>query len=135
MPYTTFTALKALVPDGWVTDALDDDSDGDEEKFEDVLAVAELEVNGALGLRYTVPLATVTPFVASVTTYICAEIVYGRRQQQEHFPYKDALAVARRQLRDISAGTLPLSPTKEREKPSVSIISEASRVHSDKINL
>lgn len=134
MAYTTFTALKALVPDGWVTDALDDDSDGNAEKFEDVLAVAELEVNGALGLRYTVPLATVTSFVSSITTYICAEIVYGRRNQQEHFPYRDALTVARRQLRDIAAGDLPLSPTKEREKPSVSIISEDSRVHSSHLN-
>jgi phage gp36-like protein len=134
MAYTTVIKLKALVPDGWVTAALDDDSSGDGEKFEDVLAVAEQEVNGSLGLRYAVPLATATDFIASITTYICAEIVYGRRNMQEHFPYKDALAVMRRQLRDIAAGDLPLTPGVDRKQSSVSVISEDSRVWSDKIN-
>lgn len=135
MAYTTFTKLKALVPDGWVTDALDDDASGDAEKFPDVLAVAEEEVNGVLGLRYAVPLTTPTDFVASITLYIMAEIVYGRRQMADRFPYADKLAVMRRQLRDIGAGDLPLTPGVERKNSSVSVISEDSRVHSSHINL
>lgn len=134
MAYTTFTKLKARVPDGWVTDALDDDASGTAEKFDSVLEEAEEEVNGVIGLRYAVPLSTPTPFISSVTTLICSEIVYARRLMQEHFPYKDALAVARRQLRDIGAGTLPLSPDKDRQDTSVSVISEDSRVHSSRIN-
>ena len=135
MPYTTLAKVTALVPDGWITAGLDDDADGDAEQFSAVLEVAEQEVNGVLGLRYEVPLETVTDFVASITGYICAEIVYGRRNMQEHFPYKDALAVQRRTLRDIGAGTLPLSPTKERLNSSVSVISADSKVHSANLNL
>jgi hypothetical protein len=134
MAYFTFDELKGIVPDGWVTAALDDDANGDAEQFDVVQAVAEKEVNGVVGMRYAVPLNPVPEVLSTIAVYIAAEIVYGRRNQIEHFPYVDKLAVMRRQLRDIGAGTLPLTPTKDREKASVSIISEGSRVYSKNLN-
>lgn len=135
MAYFTLTELKALVPDGWVTDALDDDANGSGEQFAEVLAVAEKEVNGILGLRYDVPLSPVPDAVSTIALYIAAEIVYGRRGMADRYPYKDATGIHRRTLRDIGAGTLPLSPTKDRKDASISIISEASKTHSSNINL
>lgn len=128
MSYISFDELKGLVPDGWVTAALDDDASGNAEKFDVVRDLAEGEVNGVIGLRYATPLDPAPQIVKTIALYIAAEIVYGRRNQQENFPYKDALAVYRRQLRDIGAGTLPLGPGKDRQDASVSVVSEASKV-------
>lgn len=134
MSYITFDELKGLVPDGWVTAALDDDGDGNAEKFETVRDLAEREVNGVVGLRYAVPVVPTPPILGTIAVYIAAEIVYGRRGMSENFPYKDAVAVYRRQLRDIGAGDLPLGPEQNRKKSSVTVITEESRLHSSHMN-
>ncbi len=132
--YFTFDQLKGLVPDGWVTAALDDDNSGDAEKFNVVQELAENEVNGVISLRYALPLNPVPAIVGTIAVYIAAQIVYGRRNMTEHFPYSDALAIYRRNLRDIGEGKLPLAPDKQRQNASVSIISEPSRVYSGNLN-
>lgn len=136
MSYFTITDLNALIPAGWVTEALDDDRNGAQDQFSAVQALAEGKVNGWLGMRYAVPVDTSAAnapadFLRHAASIIAAGLCYTRRGKEAVFPYKAELDSVNAALRDIAAGKLPLFTEQDRKRPSAEIIGEDSRVHSD----
>lgn len=138
MPYFTLTDLNALIPAGWVTEALDDDRNGSQDQFATVQALAEGQVNALLGMRYSVPVDTSAAnapvdFLRHASATIAAALCYARRNKETLFPYKEELKAVRDQLHEIAAGKLPLFSGQDRALPSAVLIGEDSRVYSQGI--
>ncbi|HEY1048228.1 MAG TPA: phage protein Gp36 family protein [Prosthecobacter sp.] len=134
MAYFTQDDLSALIPEGWLTEGLDDDSDGNADAFAKVQRLAEARVNGVLGARYSVPFAPgnegLDAFLLDVSAHLAARIVYQRRGMLEKFPFAEDYKTLWERLARIAAGTDPLSPVIEQANDSVAVISEQSRVYS-----
>jgi phage gp36-like protein len=127
--YVTLTDLQAVLPQQFLTQALDDDNDGVIDAWAAVQAAAERSVNSVLGLRFAVPFTDpIPPIVCEAAFLFAAEACYTRRGVEfDQNPFGKAAATMRATLRQIAAGEMPLSPSIERQKPSVSIITEPSR--------
>jgi phage gp36-like protein len=132
--YVTFEKLSGLIPSGWLTAGLDDDTDPDAEKFDVVAGLADDEVDGVLSLRYPTPVVPTPDIVKTISLYIAAAIVYGRRGMSDKFPYADATDRYRKMLNDIGSGKIPLSPEAQRTRAGVEIIGETNIMHSDRLN-
>ena len=137
MIYITLDDLKPLIPSGWLTEALDDDSNGSAEMFNGVRDAAELAVNGVLSLQYSVPIATPAsfPFLKHVTSLEAARLCYARRGYEDKgFPHSASYEAAWKQLSQIGRGELQLGPAAQSQaslaKPRGSVITERSRIHS-----
>jgi phage gp36-like protein len=140
MAYFIQSDLEALIPAAWLVEGLDDDANGAQDAFTVVQTAAEDEVNGALGIRYSVPLDTtgkagLESFLRSLCAHIAAEMIYGRRGQTERFPFEAKLKAMRAQLAKMAAGELPLSPEVQRETAAIVAITEDSRIHSTRANV
>jgi phage gp36-like protein len=123
MSYVQFSQLTAEIPLKFLTDALDDDADGviDAGLWDTVSAAVDLEINGTLGKRYTVPFPDPAPAFVSQAAFILACFkVYGRRVSEEQNPFSDQAKMVRTQLAAIGKG----------EEPSASLISEHSKTFS-----
>ena len=127
--YIQLTDLQAVLPQQFLTQALDDDGDGAIDAWDAVRAAAERAVNAALGVRFTVPFTDpIPPIVCEAAFLFAAEACYTRRGVEfDQNPFGKSAATMRATLRQIAAGEMPLSPSIERQKPSVSIITEPSR--------
>lgn len=127
--YVALTDLQAIIPPAFLTQALDDDSDGVIDAWTAVQAAAERAVNAALGVRFTVPFTDpIPPIVAEAAFLFAAEACYTRRGVEfDQNPFGKSASTMRATLRQIAAGEMPLAPTIERQKPSVSVITEPAR--------
>lgn len=138
--YVELTDLQAIIPAQFLTEALDDNNDGVIDAWEAVQAAAERAVNAALGVRFAVPfIATDTdpiPAIVSEAAFLfAAEACYTRRGVEfDQNPFGKAAATMRATLRQIAAGEMPLAPSIERQKPSVSIITQPARTHSERLS-
>jgi hypothetical protein len=139
MPYIEQTDLESLIPPAWVTEVLDDDSDGDEDtgRFDSIREAAEDAVNGVLSLSYSVPIATPAnfPFLKHVTRYEAARICYGRRNYEEKaMPFYSTWKSAWDLLIEIGKGEQPLGPAAgsndQLAKPRGAVITGRSKIHS-----
>lgn len=139
MSYFTLTDLEALIPPGWVVEALDDDADGDSDAllFDAVRSAAEAEVNGKIGRRYAVPLtpaegSSLAQWLQHAASMLAAGICYKRRGADawQQCPYQDEIKDIRKDLDKIASGDMPLDVGEERAVDSAEIISETSRVNS-----
>jgi len=133
--YVSLTDLQAIIPPAFLTQALDDDSDGVIDAWTAVQAAAERAVNAALGVRFTVPFTDPIPAIVTEAAFLfAAEACYTRRGVEfDQNPFGKPAATMRATLRQIAAGEMPLAPGLERQKPSVSVISEPSRTHSTRL--
>jgi phage gp36-like protein len=108
MSYVADTAeLKAIMPPSKITEALDDDKDGeaDAEAFAAVAGYVDNLIDGALGQRYTLPLATVPPLVTAVALTLFAEALYLRAGfSGDQNPFAKRAEDARAKLERIAAG-------------------------------
>jgi len=139
MAYFTLANLEALIPPGWVVEALDDDADGESDVllFDAVQAAAEAEVNGKIGRRYSVPLSpaagsSLAQWLQHAASMLAAGICYKRRGADAWTacPYRDEIEDIRKDLAKIAAGEMPLDVGEERAVESAEIISQPSRVDS-----
>lgn len=131
--YFELSGLEALIPADWLLGALDDDSSGTAEMFDQARQAAEDEINGYVGLRYELPLDPVPLFIKSGAVYIAAEVCYNRRSQGDVFPWKDNCKALRALLREIARGETPLYPKTgegSKAKGSSKAYTEPSKVHS-----
>lgn len=137
MAYFLLSDMTSLVPDGWLTDGMDDAGTGEADAFAAVQASAVNAINGALAGRYTVPLVTegnegLAAAVKEIGVCLAVEALYIRRSVAID---KDSL-LARRitrawsRLDALAAGTDPLSVSVKRANDSAVIIGEDSRVAS-----
>jgi len=137
--YFVLSDLEALIPPGWVVEALDDDADGESDAllFDQVRDMAEAEVNGKIGRRYAVPLSpaegsSLAQWLKHAATMLAAGICYKRRGADAwaKCPYIDEIEDIRKDLAKIAAGDMPLDVGEERAVESAEIISQDSRINS-----
>lgn len=138
MSYIVLDDLKPLIPSVWLTEALDDDHDGEGEMGGSVIAAAEDAVNGVLSTNYRTPVegAGNFPFLKHITRYHAAWILYSRRgYDYAAFPHRVTHEQAWKQLTAIGKGDLPLGPSGPAEpslsaRPKGAVITTPSRLHS-----
>ncbi|WP_157837243.1 phage protein Gp36 family protein [Geminisphaera colitermitum] len=132
--YITRAALSAIVPPQFILEALDDNKDGIEDPglYQDLLTVAQKEVDGILGKRFRVPFANPIPDIVSTATLkIMGELLYKRRGYSgEQNPHEAAANKERAALEKIASGTDPLTPEVQRKNPSASIVTEKAKTTS-----
>ncbi len=134
MPYTTQAEIEASIPPQFLRQALDDDGDGsaDPGLLDQIILNASSEVDAFLGQRYSTPFTSPFPaVVATAARIIVLESLYLRRGMSgDANPWEARAKQIRVRLSRIGKGDEPLTPDHEREKPSVSFISEDARTHS-----
>lgn len=140
MSYIVQDDLESLIPPEWITQALDDDDDGDEDagRFTSIRSAAEDAVNGVLSLSYSVPIATPEsyPFLKHVTRYEAARVCYARRgfKGEDGFPHYKIWETAWKQLTKIGEGDFPLGPAAGSNailaKPRGSVVTSPSKTFS-----
>jgi phage gp36-like protein len=137
MPYVTLDDIRSLIPGDFLTQALDDDSDGAIDAWDYVAEAASRAVDAHLGVRYTVPFAAPAPAIVTEAAVIfAAEACYIRRGiGGKENPFADRARLLRDTLAKIAAGDLPLDPGKARARPSVSLITETSRTSGEQLSL
>jgi len=137
--YTTLAQVYAKLPSNFVLEALDDDRDGelDSSVWDAVAEGAAREVDGLLAMRYPTPFAGDLPaVVVNASLYFVLETLYERRGHTgENNPYQKRADDERKNLRDIGAGKLPLTPSTVKKTPSVSAVTEPARTSSASGNL
>lgn len=147
MSYFTQADLEALIPAPWLAEGLNDDAEAttDEEVtaaaalgFAKVQALAENEVNGVLGARYTVPMDTaanpgLAAFLKTLCVLIGVEAVFERRGREMLKSRIEKLKNDRLRLASIAKGTDPLSPALKPVNTPGLVFSEASRVCSGSV--
>lgn len=139
--YTTLAQVKAKLPHDFIIEALDDDKDGlmDEEVWTAVAEDAADQVDGRLGMRYTVPLdpAALPAVVNAASLLFVLETLYQRRGYgtEETNPFLVSARAARKELAAIGNGETPLTPQAEKPRQSVVAITEPARTSSAAGNL
>lgn len=140
MPYFTQSDMTGLVPEGWLTDGMDDAGTGVAEAYDAVYASAENAIHGALAGRYAVPLtiegnAGLTACVKEIGVCLAVEALYIRRSSviDEKGLLAKRIARAWAQLDSLAAGTHPLSITVPRANDSAVMIGEDSRAYSESL--
>ncbi len=130
--YTSLDQIKARIPADLLTQALSD-TDGveiDEALWQQVYTAADLAIDGAIGGRYSVPLAAPIPAVIQdAACTFCCELIYQRRGvAPEQNPFAAHARECRQRLIAIGAGEQPLSVLSAKARPAGSIISQPSRL-------
>jgi len=132
--YVTMAAMNGLIPNAFLVQALDDDEDGvaDPTAWADVLAAVQAEIDGVLGVRFTVPFANPLPgMVVDAAQVLAAELLYNRRGfAEDKNPWTRRARTVRERLEKIARGELPLTPETQRARPSASIVAEPAKTTS-----
>jgi phage gp36-like protein len=129
--YVTLDQVQALIPPGFLTEALDDDGDGVIDAWDQVAAAACNAVDGLISTRYALPLPEIPAVIAECALNLACEICYGRRGVgAADNPFSSKAKAARDTLLAIASGELPLAPDLNRAKPSGVVLTERSRTHS-----
>lgn len=134
MNYCTQADLEVKIPAPYLLDALDDDGDRaiDADVLAGLLDGASREVDAILGQRYATPFAEPVPSICrqAAIFFACRDTYARRGIAAEENPWQKTAGEWTKKLDRIAAGDEPLTPEKQRSKPSGSIISEDSKVHS-----
>lgn len=128
MAYVVLADLQGRIPSEYLTEGLDDAGTGEADAMDAVVDDADRAVNAILGLRFTVPFESPYPpiVIEAARTFAC-ELIYRRRGvSDEQNPWVKTASDLRSMLAKIAGGTLPLSPTIARTKPSATLIKEAA---------
>ncbi len=126
MSYVEPTDLVGLIPNTHLTEALDDDQDGqpDPGVFDSVADTVSRDIDARLGQRYTTPFIYPYPAVVVYAARLLAlEALYARRgQKDDKNPYGKQADAQRIKLDAIGAGAQPLQPGQQRAAPSATAI-------------
>jgi phage gp36-like protein len=106
MAYTTSAAIEAKVPGQVLTDALDDDGDGqrDEGLLDQIIANASGAVDAMICNRVVLPLEAVPASVGNAALWFAVEDIYGRRQVELPKNFATAIKAARDWLEAVRSG-------------------------------
>lgn len=135
--YITLSEVKAKLPADLVLEALDDNADGqiDSPVWDSIAEAACNEVDASVGQRYTTPFAALpdTPVLirTAALLFVC-EMLYLRRGKgdKDTNPFLARADAMRQKLDLVADGKQPLTPTTERPRQSVSVITEPARTSS-----
>jgi phage gp36-like protein len=133
--YVLLSDMNARLPAVFLIQSLDDDGDGaaDPGVWDAVAAAVAQEIDGILGVRFSVPFANPIPApVISSAQVLAAEALYARRgfQGEEKNPWHKLASGHRATLQKIAAGEQPLAPDRARQAPSASIVGERAKTTS-----
>jgi len=98
MSYATVTDLRQWIDEDILIQLTDDANTGstDTDVVDTILAAASLQIDGYLGGRYSLPLATVPPILGKLCVDIAGWLLYARRNAgvPEHWQklYDNAIA-------------------------------------------
>lgn len=106
VPYTTVAAVEAKVPAQILTDALDDNGDGqrDDGLLDTIIANAGDAVDAMICNRVALPLGTVPASVRNAALWFAVEDIYGRRQTELPKNFASAISTARKWLEAVREG-------------------------------
>lgn len=134
MAYIEKEDLYAAIPRQLVDQALNDDgiAEADAGAWECVAAAVQKAIDGPLSQRYAVPFTGTLPSLVTLAAFVfAAELIYLRRAVSgDNNPWTDRADKMRDRLADVAAGKAPLGPDWDREKDSISVITEDSKTHS-----
>jgi phage gp36-like protein len=110
MAYCTQADILKRLTENELLALADDDNDGsvDADIVTEAIADADAEIDGYVGTRHAVPLATVPALVLRLSVTIAINNLYLRRTGSLPDSVKTAYDRAVAMLRDISKGTLSL---------------------------
>lgn len=132
--YVLLGDLDGMIPGQFVIEALDDDGDGaaDPGVWSAVARDVGQAIDGALGGRFAVPFGNPIPpvVVNAAKVFACEQLYIRRGKLDDKNPFTPRANAIRKQLAAIASGEEPLTPTIERAKPSVSVVSEPARTTS-----
>ena len=120
--YVQMSDVSARVPSPFLTQALDDNSDGvaDNGVWCAIQKSVATAIDGILGTRFTTPFQNPLPAVVQNSAILFAcEALYLRRGLKDN-PYTAQADAQRSLLAQIAKGTAPLAPTIQRAQPSAS---------------
>lgn len=134
--YLTLGHLVADIPGTLIKEACDDNNDGhaDPEVVQELLSRASRDVDEILGQRYQVPFrGNFPPVVRGAAVVFAGYRLYRRRGvKDEDNPMSKQRDEMIAKLKSIAGGAEPLGPGFERSAPSVSVVSEPSKTHSNR---
>jgi len=125
MMYATVADLQAQLRANELTQLADDDADGtaDQAVLDRAIADAQAEIDGYLGTRYTVPLATVPTLIRRLAVDLAIWNLYCRRDLMTD-ARKLQYESARKILKGLAEGTVTLGlPPSQQASPPPSIVS------------
>lgn len=126
--------LKVLIPDDFLIQALDDNSDGAEDTglFAAVVDEAEREIHGYCRQRYATPFAAPVPdlIVDAVKILTGLRLYLRRGRAGDDNPFTAEAARIRKKLQAIAEGNENLTADMLQQQNPVGEISETSRIHS-----
>ena len=134
--YFAFDDLKGLVPDQWLTEAMDDALVGTPDSFDAIRDTAEDTIDGMLDSQYAVPIANAEKFtlLKSVGRYLAAKICYNRRQYEDKaFPHLTVFTSLWSKLEAIGEGKQQLSAgaqAAQLDRPRGAIITGPAKTYS-----
>ena len=104
--YTTAAAVEARIAPQVLTDALDDDGDGERDSglLEQIIANASSTVDGMICNRVATPLDSPPASVVAAALWFTIEEIYGRRQMELPKNFATAIAAARAWLTAVREG-------------------------------
>lgn len=111
MSYSTRARLEAKVKQSLIVRACDDNEDGVEDTgaFAALQDDVDAEIDGILGVAYTVPFTTVPAAVTAAATVLLAELVYRKcATPDKENPWLEKATWWRERLERIAVGKLPL---------------------------
>lgn len=132
--YVTMSEMNGSIPIAFLVQALDDDEDGsaDTAAWTAVLGAVHKDIDGTLGVRFTVPFANpLPPVVSKAAQLFAAERLYlCRGFAEDKNPWTKQANDMRDTLAKIAKGEVPLTPTTLRAAPSAGAITEQSKATS-----
>lgn len=139
MAYVEQTDIEALIPSDFLTQSLDDDSDGvaDSGVWDKVVEAVGDEIDGALGQKYAVPFGEPCPSVVKAAAKVLALwSLYQRRGfAGERNPWEAEAKRLRDKLDRIGRGEDALTPDNLGKMPGGVVIAEDSKTYDANGNL
>jgi phage gp36-like protein len=110
MAYSALDDLKKLLPEERIIELTDDAESGavDQGVLNEAIAQADAEIDGYLGERYSVPLATVPSVIRKLSVDMAVYHLYSRRAEDIPETRKDRYRHAVRFLEGVARGTVSL---------------------------
>lgn len=135
MAYITKEKLAAIVPRQLIEQALNDDGIAGEDAgvWDNVASAVQTAIDGPLSQRYAVPFTgTLPPLVAEAALVFAAEAIYLRRGISDASnPWITKADKLRERLAQVAAGERPLGAAWDREKDSISAITETAKTYAE----
>jgi hypothetical protein len=142
MPYVALTDLYGKIPAPFLIQALDDDQSGvaNQATFDLIASQVALDIEARLGQRYATPFVAtpgqpIPQIVLHAALIFACEGVYARRVAIDANPWTGMANSLRTKLDRIGQGLEPLTPTVQRQDPSVTAIQEWSKTHSRRTSI